>query len=362
MQSSYIVSKTKRIRASSFGLLKPRSGVLALAAAVSFLALFVIAICVGPVPLSANSAILTLLGQAPDRLAEVTVWSLRLPRSLMAIMVGAALGLAGAAMQGILRNPLAEPGLAGVSSGAAVGAALIITLYPMLQPQAFWLPLSAFLGAGIATFLVISLANAGDQDGASSTSHTATRVLLAGIAMNAFVAALLGLASYWADDSGLRNLTFWTMGSVARADWNNLILVGLAVAIPALWLCRKAPVFNALMLGEAEARYLGVEVVKFQRQVFICVALMVGVATAFCGMIGFIGLVAPHLVRLLIGPGYQRLLWLSPIVGAALLLLADIVARTVVTPAELPVGIVTALIGTPFFVWVQLRSRKLGMG
>lgn len=360
MRSSVLVSRARRIQASSSGQFKPRSGVLALAAAASFLLLFITAICIGPVSLSAESAILSLIGQPPDRLAEITVWSLRLPRSLMAVLVGAGLGLAGAAMQGVLRNPLAEPGLAGVSSGAAIGAALVLTLFAGLQPQAFWLPLAAFIGAGLATFLVVTLASAGDQ--MEGPAHTATRILLAGIAMNAFVAALLGLASYWADDTGLRNLTFWTLGSVARADWSNLLLVTLAVGLPAIWLSRKAPVFNALMLGEAEAGYLGVNVPRFQRQVFICVALMVGVATAFCGMIGFIGLVAPHLVRLVVGPGYQRLLILSPIVGAALLLVADIVARTIVTPAELPVGIVTALIGTPFFVWVQLRSRQMGAG
>lgn len=360
MQPSFLVSKTRRIKASSSGFFKPRGQGLALAAAASFLFLFVAAICIGPVSLSAESAILSLIGQPPDRLAEITVWSLRLPRSLMAALVGAGLGLAGAAMQGVLRNPLAEPGLAGVSSGAAIGAAIIITLFPELQPQTLWLPLAAFVGAGLATFLVVTLASAGDQ--LEGPTHTATRILLAGIAMNAFVAALLGLASYWADDSGLRNLTFWTLGSVARANWSNLLLVALAVGIPAIWLSQKAPVFNALMLGEAEAGYLGVNVPRFQRQIFVCVALMVGVATAFCGMIGFIGLVAPHLVRLIMGPGYHRLLLLSPIVGAALLLVADMVARTIVTPAELPVGIVTALIGTPFFVWVQLRSRQIGAG
>lgn len=358
MQSRPFVSHARRIKASSSGHLKPRSGVLALAVAASFLLLFVAAICLGPVSLSAESAILSLMGQPPDRLAEITVWSLRLPRSLMAVLVGAGLGLAGAAMQGVLRNPLAEPGLAGVSSGAAVGAALILTCFSGLQAQAFWLPLAAFVGAGVATFLVVTLANAGgDFEG---PAHTATRILLAGIAMNAFVAALLGLASYWADDSGLRNLTFWTLGSVARANWSNLGLVAFAVGLPSLWLSRKAPVFNALMLGDAEAGYLGVNVQRFQIQVFTCVALMVGVATAFCGMIGFVGLVAPHLVRLVVGPSYQRLLVLSPLVGAALLLVADMLARTLVTPAELPVGIVTALIGTPFFVWMQLRSRQRG--
>jgi iron complex transport system permease protein len=359
MQPSLIVSKPRCIEASSPRYLKPRSRVLSLSVAASFVVVFLAALCVGPVSLPVESVILSLVGQPPDRLAEITVWSLRLPRSLMAVLVGAGLGLAGAAMQGVLRNPLAEPGLAGVSSGAAVGAALILTLFPGLQPQTLWLPLAAFLGAGLATFLVVTLAGTGER--LEGAAHTAARILLAGIAMNAFVAALLGLASYWADDGGLRNLTFWTLGSVARANWGNLLLVTLAVGLPALWLSRKAPVFNALMLGEAEAGYLGVNVPLFQRKVFVCVALMVGVATAFCGMIGFIGLIAPHLVRLVLGPSYQRLLLLSPIVGAALLLVADIVARTIVTPAELPVGIVTALIGTPFFVWMQLRSRRAGV-
>lgn len=327
---------------------------LAVPALLVLTALFFVALSVGPVSLPLAEVWAALLGNAESRLAEITVWSLRLPRTLMAVMVGAALGLAGAAMQGVLRNPLAEPGLAGVSSGAALGAALVLTFNLPFHPQGFWLPVMAFLGASISTVTVVTLANAGDSEH-SNYGQTAARVLLAGIALNAFATALLGLASYWADDVGLRALTFWTLGSVARADWLRLGIMAVALGLPAIWLLRNASVFNALMLGEAEAGYLGVPVRRFQWLVLMSVAIMVGVATAFCGMIVFVGLVAPHLVRLLFGANYQRVLLFSPIFGALLLLLADMLARVIVAPAELPIGIVTALIGTPFFVWLQLK-------
>lgn len=336
------------------------SSLIWLVATVSVsLVAFVAALSIGPMSISWVAALSALLGHAPDALSELTVWTLRLPRSLMAVCVGAGLGLAGACMQGVLRNPLAEPGLAGVSSGAAVGAAAVLTLNWGWQPQAFWLPIMAFMGASLATYFVITLANVNAGSNPLEKSQVAARVLLAGIALNAFVTAILGLASYWADDASLRNLTFWTLGSVARANWSNLAVVCVAVLLPSLWLLRRDRVFNALMLGEAEASYLGVRVKQFQRKVLLCVALMVGVATAFCGMIGFIGLVAPHLVRLVFGPNYQRILIMSPVVGALLLLVSDVIARVVVAPAELPIGIVTALLGTPFFVWLQLRSRVL---
>lgn len=327
---------------------------LALSAVAALISLLFLALSVGPVPLPLTDVWAALIGGSENRLAEVTVWNLRLPRTLMAALVGASLGLAGAAMQGVLRNPLAEPGLAGVSSGAALGAAMVLTLNLPLQPQGFWLPVLAFVGAAVATVTVVSLANAGNQQD-NHFGQTAARVLLAGIALNAFATALLGLASYWADDVGLRALTFWTLGSVARADWLRISIMAAAFFVPAIWLIKNAKTFNALMLGEVEAGYLGVPVRRFQWLVLMAVATMVGVATAFCGMIAFVGLVAPHLVRLVLGANYQNVLIFSPVIGALLLLFADMAARVIVAPAELPIGIVTALIGTPFFVWLQLK-------
>ncbi|CAH0186816.1 Hemin transport system permease protein HmuU [Pseudomonas sp. Bi70] len=341
-------------------VISPRSLFVALGLLLA-LALW-LSLALGPVSLPLGDtlrAALRLAGAplAADGLqqAELILGQIRMPRTLLGLAVGAVLALCGVAMQGLFRNPLADPGLIGVSSGAALGAAVAIVGGAALggMPEVFapyLLSLCAFLGGLVVTSLVYRL---GRRNGQTSV----TTMLLAGIALNALAFACIGLFTYLADDATLRTLTFWNLGSLNGASYARLwplLLVTLAVA---LWLPRRAQALNALLLGESEARHLGVAVERLKRELVFCTALGVGAAVAAAGMIGFIGLVVPHLVRLLVGPDHRVLLPASALAGASLLLLADLFARLILSPAELPIGIVTALIGAPFFLYLLLRGR-----
>lgn len=340
--------------------ISPRSLFIALGLLLT-LALW-LSLALGPVSLPLGDtlrAALRLAGVplAADGLqqAELILGQIRMPRTLLGLAVGAVLALCGVAMQGLFRNPLADPGLIGVSSGAALGAAVAIVGGAAMggMPELFapyLLSLCAFLGGLVVTALVYRL---GRRNGQTSV----TTMLLAGIALNALAFACIGLFTYLADDATLRTLTFWNLGSLNGASYARLwplLLVTLAVA---LWLPRRAQALNALLLGESEARHLGVAVERLKRELVLCTALGVGAAVAAAGMIGFIGLVVPHLVRLLVGPDHRVLLPASALAGASLLLLADLFARLILSPAELPIGIVTALIGAPFFLYLLLRGR-----
>ncbi len=295
------------------------------------------------------------IGGAELDQAELIIGQIRMPRTLLGLAVGAVLALSGVAMQGLFRNPLADPGLVGVSSGAALGAAMAIVGGAWLGglPDAiapYLLSVSAFGGGLVVTALVYRL---GSRNGQTSVST----MLLAGIALTALAGAVIGLFTYLADDATLRTLTFWNLGSLNGASYSRLwplLVVTIAVG---LWLPKRAKALNALLLGESEARHLGFEVERVKRELVFCTALGVGAAVAAAGMIGFIGLVVPHLVRLLVGPDHRVLLPASALAGAALLLFADVLARMVLAPAELPIGIVTALIGAPFFLYLLLRGR-----
>jgi len=341
-------------------LIKPRALFVALGLLLA-LALW-LSLALGPVSLPLADtlrAALRLLGLplAGEGLAqtELILGQIRLPRTLLGLLVGAVLALCGVAMQGLFRNPLADPGLIGVSSGAALGAAIAIVGGAALGglPQAFapyLLSACAFAGGLVVTSLVYRL---GRRDG---ETHVAT-MLLAGIALTALAGAAIGLFTYLADDATLRTLTFWNLGSLNGASYPRLWPLLLVTAAVALWLPRRAKALNALLLGESEARHLGFAVERIKAELVFCTALGVGAAVAAAGMIGFIGLVVPHLVRLLVGPDHRVLLPASALAGASLLLLADLAARLVLAPAELPIGIVTALIGAPFFLYLLLRGR-----
>ncbi|MBB6341577.1 iron complex transport system permease protein [Pseudomonas fluvialis] len=322
-----------------------------------------LSLALGPVSLpllDTLEALLRLSGLSGEQVpgqAELIIGQIRLPRTLLGLSVGAVLALCGVAMQGLFRNPLADPGLVGVSSGAALGAALVIVgstslgwgLGPLwLQP--YLLSLAAFAGGLGVTAVVYRL---GRRDGQTSVAA----MLLAGVALSALAGALIGLFTYLADDATLRSLTFWNMGSLNGASYARLwplLLVGVGVAI---WLPRRATALNALLLGESEARHLGFEVERLKRELVLCTALGVGAAVAAAGLIGFIGLVVPHLLRLLVGPDHRILLPASAMAGAALLLLADLLARLLLAPAELPIGIITALLGAPFFLYLLVKGR-----
>lgn len=287
--------------------------------------------------------------------AEMILGQIRLPRTLLGLAVGAVLALSGVAMQGLFRNPLADPGLVGVSSGAALGAALAIVfgaslggLPAFLAP--YLLSLCAFGGGLGVTWLVYRL---GRRDGQTSVAT----MLLAGIALTALSGAVIGLFTYLADDATLRTLTFWNLGSLNGASYPRLWPLLLVALLVACWLPRRADALNALLLGESEARHLGFDVERLKAELALCTALGVGAAVAAAGMIGFIGLVVPHLIRLVAGPDHRTLLPASMMAGAILLLLADLLARLALAPAELPIGIVTALIGAPFFLYLLVRGR-----
>lgn len=323
-----------------------------------------LSLALGPVSLPLGDtlrAALRLLGvplaaDASVQQAELILAQIRMPRTLLGLTVGMVLALCGVAMQGLFRNPLADPGLVGVSSGAALGAAVAIVGGAAFGglPEAFapyLLSACAFVGGLLVTALVYRL---GRRDGQTNVAT----MLLAGIALTALAGAAIGLFTYLADDATLRTLTFWNLGSLNGASYARLWPLLLATLAVALWLPRRARALNALLLGESEARHLGFDVERLKRELVFCTALGVGAAVAAAGLIGFIGLVVPHLMRLLVGPDHRLLLPASALAGASLLLLADLVARLALAPAELPIGIVTALIGAPFFLYLLVRGRS----
>lgn len=297
-----------------------------------------------------------LSGSAEPSAGQLVFMNIRLPRLVLGAFAGAGLGLAGALMQGIFRNPLADPGLIGVSSGAALAAGVTITLGALWfgdLPRALgsWtLVLAAFLGGLVVTALIYGLAQ-------SEGGTRVTLMLLGGIAINALAGAGLGFLSFLATDEQLRSLQFWLLGSLGGARWSAVLLVSAIVLVAGAAGLALARPLDALALGEAQARLLGVDVERVKRRAVLVTALAVGAITASTGIIGFIGLVAPHGVRLLAGPGHRVVLPGSALLGAALVLAADAVARTAAAPADLPLGVLTAFVGVPFFL-VLLRLLK----
>ncbi len=287
---------------------------------------------------------------------QAVLLTIRAPRILLGVLVGAGLAASGAALQGLFRNPLADPGLIGVSSGAALAAVAVIVLgVPPLALASgglglYALPLAAFGGGLLATLLVAWLANHGGY------AQLGT-LLLAGIAINALAGAGTGLLTYLADDEQLRTLTFWSLGSLGGATWREVAAIAPPIGFALALIAWRARVLNALLLGDREAGHLGFAVERTKRILIVAAALAVGSAVAVAGIIGFVGLVVPHLLRLAQGPDHRFLLPGSALLGAALLVCADLLARTVVVPSELPIGIVTALLGGPFFLWLLWRQR-----
>jgi len=283
---------------------------------------------------------------------EIVLYSIRLPRVLLAALVGASLAVSGAAMQGLFRNPLADPGLIGIASGAAFAVAIVIVLSGGLITGLFGLyglSVAAFMGGLVTCLLIFRFAQL-------TGTFSVTYMLLAGIALNALAFAGTGFLTYMSDDQQLRTFTFWTMGSLASALWPSIMVAATIILPAAFWLSYKARELNILLLGEHEAQHLGVDSEGLKRSVIICTALCVGAAVAVSGIIGFVGLVVPHLIRLTIGPDNRLLIPASALLGAALLLVADSFARLVVSPAEMPVGILTSLIGGPFFLWLLVKQ------
>lgn len=270
---------------------------------------------------------------------------IRLPRVIFSAVVGAALAVTGVAMQALFRNPLAEPGLVGISSGGALGAVSAIVL---TAGGFFVIASAAFAGSLLATFLAYLLGRR--YPGVAG-------LLLAGIAVNAIAGSAIGLFTYAADDRQLRDLTFWSMGSLAGGTWQIVMWLGPWTLLWVSWLCMQWKALNALLLGEREAAHLGYALKPLRRRLMVVIALVVGPLVAVTGGIGFVGLVVPHLVRMALGAHHRYCLLVSAVGGALLLVLADCLARIVVIPAELPIGLVTSLVGGPFFLWLLLTAR-----
>ncbi len=344
-----------------FTINRAKTKSLILLAMMALYAAIICSVALGPMDITLKQSINALLpdtlrtSDIPSHIALV-IQQIRLPRTLLAISVGAILAICGTVMQGLFRNPLADPGIIGVSAGASLGAAVAIVLFGSLAenyPNILLfgtVPVFSFLGGAITTVLVYKLGT-----GANGTS--VTMMLLAGVAIGALAGAGLGLMNYYADDQALRDLSLWTMGSLAGANWGGLGLAFTTLLILLVLFYRYAEPLNALLLGESEAKHLGIEVQSLKRKLILLTAAGVGVTVALAGMIGFIGLIVPHLGRMLIGPNHKSLLPISMVIGALLLLIADMIARTAVAPLDMPVGIVTALLGAPFFMWLLIKQK-----
>ncbi|KNX41314.1 Hemin transport system permease protein HmuU [Roseovarius tolerans] len=326
-----------------------------------WLGLLLVSVCA--ISLESGASGVSLLGLVTgsaqdDTLARIILWEVRLPRIAMGALVGAALAVSGAVMQGLFRNPLADPGIVGVSAGAGLGAITAIVLGGLLPPALqsligiYTVPLAAFVGGWASVLLLYGVATRGGRTSVAT-------MLLAGIALGALSGAVSGLMVYAADDQQLRDLTFWGLGSLAGATWAKLAtaapIIGLAL-VAATTLGRG---LNGLALGEATALHLGIPVQRTKTLAILTVAGATGAAVAVSGGIGFVGIVVPHLLRLATGPDHGPLLINSALLGASLLLSADILSRLLIAPAELPIGIVTAVLGAPVFLWILLRRRGL---
>ncbi|MEM7519998.1 MAG: iron ABC transporter permease [Pseudomonadota bacterium] len=299
-----------------------------------------------------------LSGEALTPTERAVMINIRMPRLAMGCLVGAALAVSGTVMQGLFRNPLADPGIAGVSAGATFGAVNAIVLGGLLPASVFavvgaqLVPIAAFLGAWVTTLLLYRVA----------TRHGRTSVatmLLAGIALSALTMAFSGILIFSADDQQLRDLTFWGLGSLAGASWSKLAITTPVILLAIAAACLLGKSLNGIALGEATAAHIGIPVQKVKNAAILTVAGATGCAVAVSGGIGFIGIVVPHLLRLSTGPDHRPLLINAALLGAILLVLADVVARNVIPPAELPIGIITAVLGAPVFLWILLRHRGL---
>ncbi|QQS43204.1 MAG: iron ABC transporter permease [Acidobacteriota bacterium] len=332
--------------------------------AAALIALLILAVGVGAVEISVPQIFAILASKAGITLPfayeaqqESVLMAIRLPRVILGLFVGAGLAVSGALLQGLFRNPLADPGLLGVSSGAAFFAVLAIVLGDRFLQGAFaayssfGLPLAAFVGGTLTIACVYLIAKR------HGSLDTAT-ILLAGIAINALASAGIGLLIFAADDAQLRTITFWNLGSLAGATWQSLLVAVPLMVLPLFLLRNIGRQMNALMLGDAEAEHLGIDTERLKRRMVLAVGLVVGAGVSITGIVGFVGLVAPHLIRLTAGADHRTLLPASALLGSALLIGADLLGRTAVAPAELPIGVITAAIGAPFFLWLLLRKRR----
>lgn len=336
-------------------LMRPRQLIITLLVLAPFI--FVSGLLLGPVFISPSELFATIFGDNTSQQEALILYNIRLPRMLLAALVGALLACCGAVLQGLFRNPLADPSLIGVTSGATVGSSFAIVIGVAWCQGCQELGLSvvalgSFLGGLTAAVIVYRLST--DANGTSVAT-----MLLTGIAISALAGALNHLFSFFADNEMLRRISLWQMGSLDNAKWIDIIACGSILVLLMIVLPRDTKGLNAILLGESEARHLGINVEWMKRRLMVLTALGVGIAVAVAGTVAFVGLVIPHLVRLLVGPDHRILIPCSALAGAMLLVGADALARIVVAPAELPTGILTALLGAPFFISLLLQQRRL---
>ena len=316
-----------------------------------------VAVSVGAVPVPtgtvwgvlANKAVPGIVNPTWSPGREAIVWEIRFPRAILAMIVGAGLAMVGAALQAVTRNPLADPHLLGISSGGAFGAILAL-LHTGLVIGLLTVPLLAFLGALGATAIVLSVVRLAD-------ATSADRLVLAGVAVSFIVMAGANILIFLGDPRATHTVVFWMLGGLGLAQWDQLIYPLVVLLACGLWLWSRAPDLTAMTVGDETAATLGLPVARFRVITFVVGALITGVMVAFSGIIGFVGLMVPHIVRLLVGGDYRRVLPMSALIGAVFLLWADIAARTVMAPEDMPIGIVTGLVGGVFFVWLLGRRR-----
>jgi iron complex transport system permease protein len=333
---------------------------LTIGLAVALIVAIVVSAMVGQLAVSPTEVVGSLLRAAhiatpwapDDRLTEATLWIVRFPRIALAVLVGAALAVAGAIMQAIFGNPLADPGVVGVSSGAAVGAAIAIVLGVLGSGAT---GLFAFVGGLGATLLVYAVSRSGGRT-------QIVTLILTGVAVNAVAGAALAFLLFFADTSSREQIVFWQLGSLNGTLWNEVAVAAPVVIVGCIVAVLLARRYDLLALGERSARHLGVNVEALRLGSIVLVALLTGAAVAFCGIIAFVGLVAPHAVRMIIGPRHRPLLIASALAGSVIVVVADLLARTLLTAADLPIGIFTSLVGGPFFFALLLRQRRTGGG
>jgi iron complex transport system permease protein len=341
-----------------------KNGLILLLLLIFLLVVVVLSSCIGAVRISFSELMsmfsyytgLSDTAHFQDQQAAVFL-NIRLPRVVLGLLVGAALGISGAVIQGLFRNPLAEPGLIGISAGATLFAVMMIVLelnfFRALLGAlgAYALSIAAFIGAGLTTLIVYRI-------GMKNGKTNITSVLLAGIAINALAYSFIGLLTYMSTEAQLRNIVFWNLGSLGGASWTMVSTLLPFVLVPVLVLPFMAKALNAFAVGEAQALHMGINIKRVKFLVIILATMAVGSSVAVAGVIGFIGLIIPHILRMAFGADHRLIIPGSALLGAALLCLADLVARTLVAPAELPIGILTAIIGTPVFIYIIISERN----
>ena len=335
------------------------SFLLWLAAALILLLTMLLCVCVGSVSIPLSSTLTALWNvlwglPLPEGFPKAVLFSVRLPRVLCVALTGAALSLCGAAMQGLLRNPLADGSTLGVSSGASLGAVTALALGITLPGLPYGGTVGmAILFAFLSLLIILGLAYALDR------SLSTNSIILIGVIFSMFASSLISLLIAFSGEK-LRTITFWTMGSLAGSHFHHAALLGGALLVCGGWILSRSRELNAFAVGEENARHVGVSVRRVKLEIMIAVSVLIGACVAIGGTIGFVGLVTPHMTRMLTGPNHKRLLPASLFLGAVFLLLADLTARTLLSPIELPIGVVTSLIGSLVFVVIFYRSRKAG--